>query len=100
MTVLHCPDAPPGHQARGSLCRHDCRGPFASRAGDVTCKRCLARGAQAVTKAFVVPVFTASKLPADDFHAHLDACHQCREQPFNLCPTGAARLSRATGGKV
>lgn len=22
------------------------------------------------------------------FHAHLDECRQCREQPFNLCDVG------------
>ena len=29
---------------------------------------------------------------AKAFHDHLDVCRRCREQPFNLCPTGAARL--------
>ncbi len=24
----------------------------------------------------------------DRFHAHLDRCKRCREQPFNLCPVG------------
>lgn len=33
---------------------------------------------------------------AADFHDHLDGCEQCREQPFNLCPTGD-RLIRALG---
>lgn len=23
------------------------------------------------------------------FHAHLDTCKQCRDNPFGLCPTGA-----------
>lgn len=29
------------------------------------------------------------------FHAHLDVCRRCREQPFNLCPTGACLLKEA-----
>lgn len=29
------------------------------------------------------------------FHAHLDACRQCRDRPFDLCSTGD-RLLRAT----
>lgn len=27
-------------------------------------------------------------LQPKDFHAHLDVCKQCAEQPFNLCPIG------------
>jgi hypothetical protein len=30
-----------------------------------------------------------------EFEAHLDACEQCRTQPFNLCPIGAPILQRA-----
>jgi len=30
-----------------------------------------------------------------EFHAHLDICSQCENQPFNLCPTGAALLKEA-----
>ncbi len=26
------------------------------------------------------------------FHAHLDECQQCRENPFGLCPKGEALL--------
>ena len=26
------------------------------------------------------------------FHAHLDACKQCRDNPFGLCKTGEALL--------
>lgn len=26
--------------------------------------------------------------PAPEFHAHLDACRQCREHPFALCVEG------------
>ncbi len=39
-------------------------------------------------------------LPPDlTFHGHLDACARCRNEPHNLCPTGAALLKReATGG--
>ena len=29
---------------------------------------------------------------AQPFHAHLDECARCREQPFNLCTRGAALL--------
>lgn len=29
------------------------------------------------------------------FHDHLDVCKQCADQPFNLCPVGAAALQRA-----
>lgn len=31
---------------------------------------------------------TKTKTKADDFHAHLDACERCRNQPFNLCNKG------------
>ncbi len=31
-------------------------------------------------------------MQADPFHEHLDACEQCRDQPFNLCETGAKAL--------
>ena len=31
----------------------------------------------------------------DKFHAHLDICSQCRNHPFNLCPTGAKLLKEA-----
>lgn len=27
------------------------------------------------------------------FHKHLDVCAQCANNPFNLCPTGAAILT-------
>ena len=30
-----------------------------------------------------------------DFHAHLDKCDRCREQPFNLCMMGAVLLRLA-----
>ncbi len=30
--------------------------------------------------------------PAAKFHAHLDVCKQCRENPFDLCKTGDALL--------
>jgi len=62
VTAIHCPGAPPGYPPRGSICRHDCTGPFATRAGDVTCRRCLARGAQAITKAFVVPIWETGQV--------------------------------------
>jgi hypothetical protein len=31
----------------------------------------------------------------DKFHSHLDVCEQCRNHPFNLCPTGATLLRNA-----
>jgi len=40
----------------------------------------------------------ASSTPhADDFHAHLDKCRRCREQPFNLCDAGRRLLQRSFG---
>ncbi len=30
-----------------------------------------------------------------DFHIHLDTCSRCRNQCFNLCPTGATLLKEA-----
>lgn len=30
-----------------------------------------------------------------DFHAHLDACAQCANHPFELCPEGAKLLELA-----
>lgn len=34
--------------------------------------------------------------PASEaFHAHLDACDQCRTMPFNLCAEGARLLQEA-----
>ncbi len=29
---------------------------------------------------------------ANDFHAHLDVCERCRNEPFNLCAEGAKKL--------
>ena len=34
----------------------------------------------------------------DIFHAHLDACAQCREHPFDLCKEGAGLLKLAAEG--
>jgi hypothetical protein len=31
--------------------------------------------------------------PRRDFHAHLDECRQCRDNPFALCLEGARLLS-------
>ena len=31
----------------------------------------------------------------DRFHAHLDACEQCREHPFDLCATGSELIQVA-----
>lgn len=33
--------------------------------------------------------------PSAQFHAHLDRCKRCAEQPFNLCPVGAQLLGAA-----
>lgn len=33
--------------------------------------------------------------PRELFHAHLDACAQCRERPFDLCSVGAPLLKAA-----
>jgi len=30
-----------------------------------------------------------------EFHAHLDVCKRCRDQPFNMCPTGNQLLQEA-----
>lgn len=30
------------------------------------------------------------------FHAHLDVCEQCRNNPFALCPTGLKLLETGT----
>ena len=31
----------------------------------------------------------------NSFHAHLNECRRCREQPFDLCPIGDARLKES-----
>lgn len=31
---------------------------------------------------------TKTNTKVDDFHAHLDACERCRNNPFNLCYKG------------
>lgn len=33
------------------------------------------------------------------FHRHLDACHQCRENPFALCLVCYALITKAAGPK-
>jgi hypothetical protein len=33
-----------------------------------------------------------------NFHRHLDVCAQCRNQPFNLCPSGYSLLTVAVAG--
>lgn len=35
--------------------------------------------------------------PIDPFHAHLDACKQCRDRPFDLCAVGILALEKAGG---
>ena len=34
--------------------------------------------------------------PVKAFHDHLDACEQCRNNPFALCPTGLKLLETGT----
>jgi len=34
-----------------------------------------------------------------DFHAHLDECKQCRDNPFGLCKKGAELLQAAADGE-
>ena len=41
---------------------------------------------------------TEKDVLVDDFHRHLDTCHRCRTQPFNLCPSGARKLQIAASG--
>ena len=36
----------------------------------------------------------------DEFHAHLDVCKRCREQPFSLCPIGAVVLTKVFGNET
>lgn len=38
----------------------------------------------------------SAQVAIDSFHAHLDCCRRCREQPFNLCPIGRFTLTRET----
>ena len=33
----------------------------------------------------------------ESFHAHLDCCAQCRNNPFGLCSRGFSLLGRAAG---
>lgn len=35
----------------------------------------------------------------EEFHAHLESCCQCANEPFNLCPIGAKILSGAAESK-
>lgn len=60
MSAVHCPDAPPGIKSKGSICHYRCKGPFASKPEEVTCKRCLS-WPERVRKAFEVPVYTAGE---------------------------------------
>lgn len=39
----------------------------------------------------VIPL--VSMWNGDMFHAHLDICERCSNEPFNLCPTGARLLT-------
>lgn len=33
-------------------------------------------------------------MSSNPFHDHLDGCERCRNNPFNLCPTGARLLKK------
>ena len=35
---------------------------------------------------------------ADAYHAHLDECVRCKNEPFNQCPTGAQLLEAFGAG--
>lgn len=35
---------------------------------------------------------TERNVVSDGFHKHLDACQQCADHPFALCPTGSVLL--------
>lgn len=37
-------------------------------------------------------------MTVDAFHAHLDACQRCENQPFDLCPIGQGLLKQAAVG--
>lgn len=39
---------------------------------------------------------TAFEAARDAFHAHLDTCARCANQPFNLCEVGARLLKEAS----
>ena len=45
------------------------------------------------TEADVRRIHAATRERARRFHAHLDSCSQCREQPFNLCFMGHSLLT-------
>ncbi len=39
------------------------------------------------------PTEPQNDIPEHPFHAHLNVCTQCREQPFNLCAVGEPLLN-------
>lgn len=39
--------------------------------------------------------FDQKDMPENVFHDHIDVCERCRNQPFNLCSVGAAKLHEA-----
>lgn len=55
-----------------------------------------ARGPAVRSSDLVLPQPTEDSIAA--FHAHLDACSQCRNHPFALCAEGARRLEKAALG--
>lgn len=54
----------------------------------------LLPGVEPLSEAEIIGALERSRFPQQvrDFHAHLDQCAQCREQPFNLCDAGARLL--------
>ena len=58
-------------------------------------KRNAAHGSSSATR----PCDASDELPPADgidaYHAHLDACYQCRAHPFAQCPIGDELLRRA-----
>lgn len=63
-----------------------------------TGKKEMAAAMQAAAGPYNAPIILGENGPeplAPEFHAHLDACERCRNQPMNLCPTGATMLQEA-----
>lgn len=65
----------------------DCVAPF-----EVHCKK---HGVQRFDAEPPSPPLAAQLSRVELFHAHLDACTQCREHPFDLCSVGAPLLKAA-----
>ena len=46
------------------------------------------------------PVANDDRDVASKFHAHLDNCGRCRNQPFNLCPIGQRLIQEAASERA